>query len=52
VAKVRDVVGLCPNPPERALVLCVDEKTQIQPLDRTAPVFAMLPRTPAQTSHD
>ena len=52
VAKVRDVVGLYLNPPERALVLCVDEKTQIQALNRTAPVFPMLPGTPASASHD
>jgi transposase len=52
VAKVRDVVGLYLNPPERALVLCVDEKTQIQALNRTAPVFPMLPGTPARASHD
>jgi transposase len=52
VAKVRDVVGLYLNPPERAMVLCVDEKTQIQALDRTAPVFPMLPGTPARASHD
>ena len=47
-----DVVGLYLNPPERALVLCVDEKTQIQALNRTAPVFPMLPGTPARASHD
>jgi transposase len=52
VEKVRDVVGLYLNPPERALVLCVDEKTQIQALNRTAPVFPMLPGTPARASHD
>jgi transposase len=52
VAKVRDVVGLYLNPPDRALVLCVDEKTQIQALNRTAPVFPMLPGTPARASHD
>jgi transposase len=52
VAKVRDVVGLYLNPPERALVLCVDEKTQIQALNRTAPVFPMLPGSPARASHD
>ena len=52
VDKVRDVVGLYLNPPERALVLCVDEKTQIQALDRTQPVFPMLPGTPARASHD
>lgn len=52
VAKVRDVVGLYLNPPERALVLCVDEKTQIQALNRTAPVLPMLPGTPARATHD
>jgi transposase len=52
VDKVRDVVGLYLNPPERAMVLCVDEKTQIQALNRTAPVFPMLPGTPARASHD
>ena len=52
VAKVRDVVGLYLDPPERALVLCVDEKTQIQALNRTAPVFPMLPGTPVRASHD
>ncbi len=40
IDKVRDVVGLYLNPPERAVVLCVDEKSQIQALDRTAPIFA------------
>jgi transposase len=52
VAKVRDVVGLYLDPPERALVLCVDEKTQIQALNRTAPVLPMLPGTPARATHD
>ncbi|WP_198654653.1 MULTISPECIES: IS630 family transposase [Nocardia] len=51
-AKVRDVVGLYLDPPERALVLCVDEKTQIQALNRTQPVFPMMPGTPARASHD
>ena len=46
------VVGLYLDPPERAVVLCVDEKTQIQALNRTAPVFPMLPGTPARASHD
>jgi transposase len=50
--KVRDVVGLYLDPPERAVVLCVDEKSQIQALDRTAPVFPMLPGVPARASHD
>jgi transposase len=52
VAKVRDVVGLYLDPPERAVVLCVDEKSQIQALDRTAPIFPMLPGTPERATHD
>ena len=52
VAKVRDVVGLYLNPPERAVVLCVDEKSQIQALDRTAPILPLLPGTPARATHD
>src|ERR1700754_1148950 len=52
VDKVRDVVGLYLDPPERAVVLCVDEKSQIQALDRTAPVLPMMPGTPARASHD
>ena len=50
--KVRDVVGLYLNPPERAVVLCMDEKSQIQALDRTAPVFPMMPGIPARATHD
>src|SRR5665213_1791671 len=52
IEKVRDVVGLYLNPPEAALVLCVDEKTQIQALDRTQPVFPMRPGVPQRQSHD
>jgi transposase len=52
IDKVRDVVGLYLDPPERAVVLCVDEKSQIQALDRTAPVLPILPGTPARASHD
>jgi len=52
VEKVRDVVGLYLDPPERALVLCVDEKSQIQALDRTAPILPMLPGTPERRTHD
>jgi transposase len=52
IDKVRDVVGLYLDPPERAVVLCVDEKSQIQALDRTAPILPMLPGTPARASHD
>jgi transposase len=50
--KVRDVVGLYMSPPENALVLCVDEKSQIQALDRTAPCLPVLPATPARMTHD
>jgi transposase len=46
VEKVRDIVGLYVNPPEGALVLCVDEKSQIQALDRTAPVLPLRPGLP------
>lgn len=52
VEKVRDVVGLYLDPPERAVVLCVDEKSQIQALDRSAPTLPMLPGTPARATHD
>ena len=52
VAKVRDVVGLYLDPPERAVVLCVDVKSQIQALDRTAPVLPLLPGTPQRATHD
>jgi transposase len=52
VAKVRDVAGLYLNPPERAVVLCVDEKSQIQALDRTAPILPMLPGVPERATHD
>ena len=52
IEKVRDVVGLYMDPPEHALVLCVDEKSQIQALDRTAPCLPMLPATPARRTHD
>jgi hypothetical protein len=43
IEKVRDIVGLYLHPPDRALVLCVDEKTQIQALDRTQPLLPMRP---------
>ena len=52
VAKVRDVVGLYLDPPERAVVLCVDEKSQIQALDRTAPILPMQPGLPERATHD
>ena len=52
IEKVRDVVGLYLDPPERALVLCVDEKSQIQALDRSAPVLPMMPGMPERRTHD
>ena len=52
VAKVRDVVGLYVSPPEHAIVLCVDEKSQIQALDRSQPLLPMRPGQPARRSHD
>ncbi|MDE0804886.1 MAG: IS630 family transposase [Acidimicrobiales bacterium] len=52
VDKVHDVVGLYLNPPERAVVICIDEKTGIQALDRTQLALPMLPGSPATRSHD
>lgn len=52
IDKVRDVVGLYLGPPEKALVLCVDEKSQIQALDRSQPVPPMMPSVPQRLSHD
>src|SRR2546429_2023337 len=52
VEKVRDIVGLYLDPPERALVLCVDEKSQIQALDRTQPLLPMRPGQPERRTHD
>ncbi len=52
VAKVTDVVGLYLAPPENAVVLCVDEKSQIQALDRTAPILPMQPGLPERRTHD
>jgi transposase len=52
VAKVRDVVGLYVSPPEHAVVLCVDEKSQIQALDRSQPMLPMRPGQAARRSHD
>jgi len=51
-AKVRDVVGLYLNPPEKAIVLCVDEKSQIQALDRTAAILPLRPGLPEKATHD
>lgn len=50
--KVRDIVGLYLNPPDRALVLCIDEKSQIQALDRTAPILPLRPGLPERQTHD
>src|SRR4029077_20081348 len=50
--KVRDIAGLYLAPPERALVLCVDEKSQIQALDRTAPILPLRPGLPERQTHD
>lgn len=52
VEKVVDVVGLYHNPPEKAVVLCVDEKAQIQALDRSQPVLPMMPGMPERRTHD
>jgi transposase len=51
-AKVRDVVGLYLNPPDNAVVLCVDEKSQVQALDRTAPILPIRPGLPEKATHD
>jgi transposase len=52
VEKVRDIVGLYLNPPDRAMVLCVDEKSQIQALDRTQPLLPMRPGQAERRTHD
>ena len=52
VEKVRDIVGLYLAPPDRAIVLCVDEKSQVQALDRTQPIQPALPGRPEKRSHD
>lgn len=52
IEKVRDVVGLYMAPPENALVLAVDEKSQMQAIDRTAPILPIMPTTPARMTHD
>jgi transposase len=52
VAKVVDVVGLYHDPPDKAIVLCVDEKSQIQALDRSQPVLPMMPGMPERRTHD
>jgi transposase len=52
IDKVRDIVGLYLNPAEAAVVLCVDEKSQIQALDRSAPLLPLMPGVPERRSHD
>lgn len=52
IDKVRDVVGLYLSPPENALVLAIDEKSQMQAIDRTAPILPIMPTTPARMTHD
>jgi transposase len=52
IDKVRDIVGVYLNPPDAAIVLCVDEKSQIQALDRTAPILPLLPGVPERRTHD
>jgi transposase len=52
VAKVVDVVGLYHHPPEKAVVLCADEKSQVQALDRSQPVLPMMPGMPERRTHD
>src|SRR5919199_2921096 len=52
IEKVRDIVGLYLDPPVGAMVLAVDEKSQMQALDRTAPVLPMMPATPGRQTHD
>lgn len=52
VEKVRDIVGLYMSPPENAVVVCVDEKSQMQALDRTQPLLPLRPGTPERRTHD
>src|SRR5215813_1206482 len=52
IEKVRDIVGLYLDPPVGAMVLAVDEKSQIQALDRTAPVLPLMPAAPGRQTHD
>jgi transposase len=52
IDKVRDIVGLYLNPPDAAVVMCVDEKSQIQALDRTAPILPLRPGLPEKATHD
>lgn len=52
IEKVRDIVGLYLEPPVKAMVLCVDEKSQIQALDRTQPILPLAPGVPERRTHD
>jgi hypothetical protein len=52
IEKVRDILGLYLNPPDRAMVLCVDEKSQIQALDRSQPLLPMRPGQIERRTHD
>lgn len=52
VEKVRDIVGLYMNPPDQAIVLCVEEKSQVQALNRTQPILPLAPGVPARQSYD
>ena len=52
IDKVRDIVGLYLNPPEAAVVLCLDEKTQVQALDRSTPILPLMPGVPQRATHD
>jgi transposase len=52
IEKVRDIVGLYLNPPEAAVVLCVDEKSQIQALERSSPILPLMPGVPERQTHD
>jgi transposase len=52
IEKVRDIVGLYLNPPDRAIILCLDEKSQVQALNRTQPILPLAPGVPARQSHD
>ena len=52
IEKVRDIVGLYMNPPDHAMVLCIDEKSRVQALNRTQPILPIAPGVPARQSHD
>ena len=52
VEKVRDIVGLYLNPPDKAIVLCVDEKSQTQALERSQPIMPLRPGLPERQTHD